>query len=81
MDQMHCLIYKADQRRLEFSSLPGEVRPAAVYEVLKPGRGQAGTRAIAQFVRDWFTEFQQITSNFNVAEQAETPAWFGVGGY
>ena len=70
---LHSLIYKADQAKLEFSSLPGEVRPAAVYEVLKPDRGQAGTRAIAQFARAWFTEFQQITSNFNVAEQTEAP--------
>ena len=70
---LHFLIYKADQAKLEFSSLPGEVRPATVYEVLKPDRGQAGTRAIAQFARALFTEVQQITSNFNVAEQTEAP--------
>ena len=70
---LHFLIYKADQAKLEFATLPEEVRPAAVYELLKPGRGQAGTRAILQFARDWFTDFQQITSNFNVAEDAPPP--------
>ena len=66
---LHFLIYKADQAKLDFRSLPEEVRPATVHEVLKPGRGQAGARAIAQFVRAWLAEFQQITSNFNVAEE------------
>ena len=42
---LHFLIYKADQAKLVLSSLPEEVRPATVHEVLKPGRGQAGTRA------------------------------------
>ena len=71
---LHFLIYKADQAKLDFRSLPEEVRPATVHEVLKPGRGQAGARAIAQFVRAWLAEFQQITSNFNVAgEEAGAP--------
>ena len=70
---LHFLMYKADQAKVDFATIPGEVRPAAVYELLKPGRGQAGTRAILQFARDWFTDFQQITSNFNVAEDAPAP--------
>ena len=70
---MSFLIYKADQAKLGLSSLPEEVRPATVHEVFKPGRGQAGAQAIVQFVRGWFAEFQQITSNFNVAEGVEAP--------
>ena len=70
---LHFLIYKADQAKLEFATLPEEVRPAAVYELLKPGRGQAGTRAILQFARAWFADSQQITANFNVAEDAPAP--------
>ena len=70
---LHFLIYKADQAKLEFATLPEEVRPAVVYELLKPGRGQAGTRAILQFARAWFADFQQIASNFNVAEDGPAP--------
>ena len=70
---LHFLIYKADQAKLEFSTLSEEIRPAAVYELLKPGRGQAGTRAILQFCRAWFADFQQITPNFKVAEDAPAP--------
>ena len=70
---LYFLIYKADQAKVEFATLPGEVCPAAVYELLNPGRGQAGTRAILQFARAWFAGFQQITSNFNVAEDAPAP--------
>ena len=44
-----------------------------MYELLKPGRGQAGARAILQFARAGFADFQQITSNFNVAEDAPAP--------
>ena len=55
---LHLLIYRADQAKLEFATLPEEVRPAAVYELLKPGRGQAGTRAILQFARAWFADSQ-----------------------
>ena len=36
---LHFLIYKADQAKLEFAILPEEIRPAAVYELLKPGQG------------------------------------------
>ena len=43
---LHVLVYKADQAKVDFAILPEEIRPAAVYELLKPGRGQAGTRAI-----------------------------------
>ena len=70
---LHFLIYKADQAKLEFATLPEEVRPAVVYELLKPGWGQAGARAILQFARAWFTDFQQTTSNFNVAKDAPAP--------
>ena len=41
--------------------------------MLKPDRGQAGAWAIAQFARAWFTEFQQIASNSNVAQETEAP--------
>ena len=70
---LHFLIHKADQAKLEFAILPEEVRPAAVYELLKPGRGQAGTRAILQFARAWFADFEQIASNFDVAEDGPAP--------
>ena len=58
---------------MEFATLPEEIRPAAVYELLKPGRGQAGTRAILQFARAWFADFQQIASNLNVVEDGPAP--------
>ena len=67
------LIYKADQAKLNLFSLPEEVRPATVHEVLKPSRGKVGAQAILQFVREWFTDFQQITSNFKLAEEVEAP--------
>ncbi len=70
---LHFLIYKADQAKLEFATLPEEVRPAAVCELLKPGRGQAGARAILQFARAWFADSRQITYNFSVAEDAPAP--------
>ena len=70
---LHFLIYKANQAKLEFAALPEEVRHAAVCELLKPGRGQAGTWAILQFARAWFADFQQIASNFNVAEDGRAP--------
>ena len=72
-DALHALIHKADQAKLDPLGLPEELRPEAAYEVLKPGRGLAGCRAIEQFVRAWFADAQEITSNFSVAEEAEAP--------
>ena len=46
---------------------PQNTRPAALYEIPKPGKGQAATRAIAQFMRKhWFAGYTQATSNFQL---------------
>ena len=63
-DAVLALIHKADQAKVSLGDLPEEVRPVASSEILKPGRGKAGTRAIEEFARAWFKDYSQITSNF-----------------
>ena len=71
-ESLHAWIYKGDQAELDLAALPEGMRPAAAYEVLKPGRGQAGARAIARFARQaWFVGAREITSNFRVGEEEE----------
>ena len=65
-DAVLALIHKADQAKVELGALPKLVRPVASFEILKPGLGKAGARAIEDFVRAWFKDYSQITSNFAV---------------
>ena len=69
------LIHKADQAKVDLVTLPEGVRPTALFEVLKPGRGLAGARAIGDFARAWFVGYSEITSNFEIAvEVDDSPA-------
>lgn len=70
-DAVMALIHKADQAKVDLGTLPEGVRPTALFEVLKPGRGLAGARAIEDFARAWLKDYSEITSNFEVVAQEE----------
>ena len=66
-DSLWALLFKGDQAEINLDKAPEDMRPTALYEIPKPGKGQAGTRAIAQFIREhWFSACTEATSNFQL---------------
>ena len=71
-DSLWALLFKGDQAELDLSKAPEGVRPTALYEVPKPGHGQAAARAIASFARTaWFNGYVEATSNFCAQPQVD----------
>ena len=66
----YALLFKDDQAVLDLAALDRKVQPSAVFEILKPGKGQAGARAIAKFAEAWFTGARRVTSNFAITDEA-----------
>ena len=67
---MWALLFKGDQAEINLEAAPRGVRPSALYEIPKPGKGQAATRAISDFVKkSWFSGYVEATSNFKVDDQ------------
>ena len=70
-DSLWALLFKGDQAEINLDKAPEDIRPVALYEIPKPGKGQAATRAIAQFMRThWFAGYIAATSNFQLNPEA-----------